>query len=79
VVAVTTATSSVVERKVPLPDRWLKGFGEVQTLARRMRPVAELAGCDAQRFVMGIPRSPGQNRSQLAAAARRLAALQPGS
>ena len=56
-VAVTTVTASVVERKVPLPDRWLKGFGEVQALARRMRPVAELAGAHALRFVTGIPRS----------------------
>jgi hypothetical protein len=56
-VAVTTAGASVVERKVPLPDRWVKGFGEVQALARRMRPVAELAGPDAQRFLEGIPRS----------------------
>jgi hypothetical protein len=56
-VAVTTVIASVVERKVPLPDRWLKGFGEVQALARRMRPVAELAGAHALRFVTGIPRS----------------------
>jgi hypothetical protein len=56
-VAVTTAAASVVERKVPLPDRWLKGFGEVQALARRMRPVAELASSDALRFITGIPRS----------------------
>ena len=56
-VAVTTAAASVVERKVPLPDRWLKGFGEVQALARRMHPVAELASSDALRFITGIPRS----------------------
>jgi len=55
-VRVTTATAAVTERKVPLPDRWLKGFGEVQALARPMRPVAELAGADAQRFIRGIPR-----------------------
>jgi hypothetical protein len=56
-VAVTTLNASVTERKVALPDRWLKGFGEVQALSRHMRPVAELAGADAQRFIRGVPRS----------------------
>jgi hypothetical protein len=55
-VRVTTAQASVAERKVPLPDRWLKGFGEVQALARPMRPVAELARADAQQFIRAIPR-----------------------
>jgi hypothetical protein len=56
-VAVTTLEASVVERKVPLPDRWVKGFGEVQALARPMRPVAELSVADAQPFIWGIPRN----------------------
>jgi hypothetical protein len=56
-VAVTTLGASVTERKVVLPERWLKGFGEVQALARHMRPVAELAGADAQRFIRSVPRS----------------------
>ena len=56
-VAVTTMDASVVERKVPLPDRWVKGFGEVQALARPMRLVAELASAAARRFIAGIPRS----------------------
>jgi len=54
-VRVTTSEASVVERKVPLPGRWLKGFGEVQALARPMRLIAELAGADAQRFIRSIP------------------------
>src|SRR5215475_12524169 len=33
-VTVDTAAESVTERKVPLPERWLKGFGEVQALTR---------------------------------------------
>src|SRR5262249_1388033 len=55
-VAVTTLEASVTERKVTLPERWLKGFGEVQALARDMRLVAELVGAEAQRFARGIPR-----------------------
>jgi hypothetical protein len=54
---VDTASGSVSERKVPLPDRWVKGFGEVQALARRMRPVGELTGAAVQRFVRSIPRA----------------------
>jgi hypothetical protein len=55
-VAVTTMQGSVTERKVPLPSRWLKGFGEVQALAVGMTLVTELAGSDALRFIRGIPR-----------------------
>jgi hypothetical protein len=55
--AVDTAGASVRERKVPLPDRWVKGLGEVQALARRMRPVGELTGAAVQRFVRAIPRT----------------------
>jgi SWIM zinc finger len=56
-VVVDAAGGSVTERKVPLPDRWLKGFGEVQALARQMRPVGELTGAAARRFVRSLPRS----------------------
>jgi len=56
-VAVMTLRASVTERKVTLPGRWLKGFGEVQALARDMRLVAELAGAEAQRFIRSIPRN----------------------
>jgi SWIM zinc finger len=56
-VAVATLDASVTERKVTLPERWLKGFGEVQALARDMRLVAELAGAEVQRFIQVIPRS----------------------
>ncbi|HXS64953.1 MAG TPA: SWIM zinc finger family protein [Streptosporangiaceae bacterium] len=53
---VDTLGGSVTERKVPLPDRWLKGFGEVQAIARRMHLLGELTGAAAQRFVRSIPR-----------------------
>jgi hypothetical protein len=54
---VDTFSGTVAERKVPLPDRWLKGFGEVQALARRMRPVGDLSGTAAQRFIRSLPRT----------------------
>jgi hypothetical protein len=59
-VAVTTMQDSVTERTVPLPVRWLKGFGEVQALVAGMTLVAELTGPDALRFVRGIPRRSGR-------------------
>ena len=55
VTAVTEAVS-VTERKVELPSRWVKGFGEVSALHALMRPVAELTGADATRFIAGLPR-----------------------
>jgi hypothetical protein len=55
-VAVTTMQGSVTERKVPLPGRWLKGFGEVQALSVGMSLAAELTGPDALRFIRAIPR-----------------------
>jgi SWIM zinc finger len=56
-VTVTTLGGSVTERKVKLPDRWLKGFGEVQALAQQMEPVAELRAAEALRFVRDVPRA----------------------
>lgn len=56
-VTAVTEQASVTERKVELPTRWVKGFGEVSALHARMRPVAELTGPDAQRFVASLPRT----------------------
>jgi hypothetical protein len=54
---VDVADGSVAERKVPLPDRWLKGFGEVQALTSGMQPAGELTGAAIQRFIRSMPRS----------------------
>ncbi len=42
---------AVVERKVALPLRWLKGFVEVQAYQARMSPCLEVAGAEAWRFL----------------------------
>ena len=47
---------SVVERKVPLPLRWLKGFVEVQAYQARMRPRLDVPGAEAWRFLRSLPR-----------------------
>ncbi len=59
-VVVTTLDGSSVERKVPLPDRWLKGFAEVQTAAASMSPWLELDALQARRFLQALPRQPSR-------------------
>jgi hypothetical protein len=55
-VTAVTGTASVTERKVALPARWVKGFGEVQALAQGMDLVAELTGPEAGRFLSALPK-----------------------
>ncbi|MBG0832680.1 SWIM zinc finger family protein [Planomonospora sp. ID67723] len=53
---VTTLGGAVVEKKVPLPERWLRGFAEVQVIAAGMDLRAELPGMSAVRFLRSLPR-----------------------
>ncbi|MGE0324471.1 MAG: SWIM zinc finger family protein [Polyangiaceae bacterium] len=62
-VELSTEAVSVVERKVKLPMRWLRGFVEVQAVAQRMRPVLEVNGVEAARFLKGLPRMHTNRRS----------------
>jgi hypothetical protein len=48
--ALSRGETVVVERKVRLPLRWLKGFSEVQAYLPRLRLVAELSAAEARRF-----------------------------
>lgn len=54
-VTVTTLDTTVVERKVPLPQRWLTGFAEVQVVAAACAPVLELPLPAARAFLRGLP------------------------
>jgi hypothetical protein len=54
---VTTFEGSVVERKVPLPGRWLRGFAEVQALSSGFEPRARLGRVEAKRFLQSLPTS----------------------
>jgi hypothetical protein len=56
-VRVTTLAGSEVERKVPLPERWVKGFAEVQVAASRMLLRHELGPVEARRFLQSLPRT----------------------
>ncbi|MEV6239224.1 SWIM zinc finger family protein [Lentzea sp. NPDC051838] len=56
-VEVGTLDGAVVEKKVPLPARWLRGFAETQVLTSRFDLKAELTAPDAQRFLKSLPKS----------------------
>ena len=53
--AVTTLDGPVVEKKVPLPERWLRGFAEVQVLAAGFDLRAELTAAEGLRFLRALP------------------------
>ncbi|MFI1384538.1 SWIM zinc finger family protein [Embleya sp. NPDC020886] len=59
-VTVTTFDGPVVEKKVPLPERWLRGFAEVQVISAGFDLRAELAAGEAVRFVRALPRGARQ-------------------
>ncbi|AEW98110.1 MULTISPECIES: SWIM zinc finger family protein [Streptomycetaceae] len=58
---VTTFEGPVVEKKVPLPERWLRGFAETQVIASGFDLRAELPAAEAVRFLRALPR-PGATR-----------------
>ncbi|MEU9332909.1 SWIM zinc finger family protein [Streptomyces sp. NPDC048290] len=76
--AVTTLGGRVVEKKVPLPDRWLRGFAETQVISAAFEPRAELGAAETLRFLRGLPRTgrPGAAVQWLLLAGR---ALRPTS
>lgn len=51
---------SAVERRVPLPSRWLRGFLEVQAIQAELRPAADVDASGARAFFRSIPRSPSK-------------------
>jgi hypothetical protein len=51
------ADRQVVERRVPLPLRWLRGFAEVPAVMARMAPCAELRGDEMLALVRALPRT----------------------
>ncbi|MDW5324956.1 SWIM zinc finger family protein [Plantactinospora sp. KLBMP9567] len=52
---VSTPDGSVVEKKVPLPGRWLRGFAEVHVLAAAFEPRAEIPATEAAAFLRRLP------------------------
>jgi SWIM zinc finger len=56
-VTVSTMDGEVVEKKVPLPGRWLSGFAEVQLACAQMSVLAELDAAGARAFLRELPTS----------------------
>ncbi|GLY24965.1 SWIM zinc finger family protein [Micromonospora echinospora] len=52
---VSTMDGPVVEKKVPLPARWLRGFAEVHVLAAEMTLRAEVPATEAAAFLRRLP------------------------
>jgi hypothetical protein len=55
-VHLTRADKAVIEKKVKLPVRWIKGFTEVQAYLPGLRPRFTISAAEAVRFVRGLPR-----------------------
>jgi len=55
-VSLSRGGESVVERKVALPVRWLKGFVEVQAYQARMARKLEVSGFEAAKFIRSLPK-----------------------
>ena len=56
-VALLRGADQIVERKVKLPLRWLKGFVEAQAYQSRMEVRARLNKIEALRFLRSLPRT----------------------
>ena len=54
-VAVSAGGAGAVERKVPLPERWVRGFAEVQVLLAGMVARHSLGAAAARRFLQSLP------------------------
>ncbi|MFF4983896.1 SWIM zinc finger family protein [Streptomyces sp. NPDC001046] len=63
--AVTTMDGQVVEKKVKLPDRWLRGFAEAQAVSAGFDLRAELPAAEAVRFLRSLPRSSSASRGAM--------------
>jgi hypothetical protein len=55
-VRLSQSSGSVVEKKVTLPVRWVKGFTEVQAYQPALDKRFEVSSAEALRFIRGLPR-----------------------
>ncbi|MFZ6718812.1 SWIM zinc finger family protein [Undibacterium sp. Ji49W] len=54
---VHTGGNSVIEKKVELPLRWIRGMLEVQSYQAGMRKIVEVSGAEALRFLRSLPKA----------------------
>lgn len=71
-VELSRGSDTVVEKKVALPLRWLKGFVEVQAYQSRMQRRLEISAPEASRFLRSLPRGAGPRMAWIVPAGRGL-------
>jgi len=71
-VRLDVAEDAVVEKKVALPIRWLKGFVEVQSYQSRMSRLLDVSGMEALRFLRSLPRARSKHPAWIVPAGRGL-------
>ena len=57
---VSTPEATHVERKVELPDRWLKALGSSQELTRELKLIGETPAVQARKFLAALPSGTGR-------------------
>lgn len=55
-VELNTIEGSEIERRVPLPERWVRGFAEIAVAAAQLPLALDLGPREAQRFIRSLPR-----------------------
>lgn len=58
---------AIIERRVPLPVRWIKGFAEVQSHLSGMSKGFTLSRVQAQRFLRALPRAQADHEQWITA------------
>ncbi|GAA2131737.1 SWIM zinc finger family protein [Arthrobacter humicola] len=79
---VSTPEESHVERKVDLPDRWVRGFAETPAIAAGMTHLAAVSGSGVSQFLASLPAAqPGRTVFLLPSARglREVAAAKPST
>jgi len=64
--------AAIIEKKVALPVRWLKGFVEVQSYQSGMQPKHEISGIEALRFLRSLPRAASKHPTWIVSSGRSL-------
>ena len=62
-VELETTGKTVVEKKVKLPIRWIKGFSEVQAYQPELKLRLEVSAAEARKFINSLPSGVGPKRT----------------
>jgi hypothetical protein len=54
-VALSTLDGRVVEKRVPLPERWVRGFAEVAVATSTLEPTLEITNAALRQFLQQLP------------------------